>query len=195
MLASAASLGATLSLDLKLEALRARTLDASSSPDLRGFSMLFPLMTAYATLSGALLFLALCASLAATLHACHRARDSKACSFEPTASALGMGHGYQAVRPQTLRDAIPTLYDPKKPIPEGSVGDEKLDFGFGSADEEMGFADKGADMGSGVGVGGVSAGVAGKAEGEISGPLGLERPERVQQIRAARPWSEMPKRK
>lgn len=90
-----------------------------------------------------------------------------------------MGHGYQTVAPRMSRGAIPTLYDPLKPMPA------RLDRVVEDGDEEKGFADRGAAMGQrdsderGRTVG----------DGEISGPLGLQRPEEVVKLRPARPWS------
>lgn len=115
---------------------------------------------------------------------CQRARQKKNSSFEPTASALGMGHGYQAVAPRTQRGAIPTLYDPDKPAPglseppRSAVGKGfHADFKEETIrrDSALSHNEESDDK-------------------DISGPLGLEKPETVQQMRPARPWSEMPKR-
>jgi hypothetical protein len=95
-----------------------------------------------------------------------------------------MGHGYQAVVPPMPRETIPTLYDPKKPVP-GSPGQQPTE-------DETKLADAGAVMGrrdSGLSVASKESGIG------ISGPLGLEKPETVQQMRPARPWSEMPKKR
>ena len=57
------------------------------------------------------------------VQAIHRIRDSKACSFEPTGSSLGIGHGYQ----------VPTMHDSwVEPSP---------------GDEEKGLVGAGAQMG------------------------------------------------
>lgn len=185
MLATAASFGATLSLTMKLTGLSMGppSLDPSSSPDLSTFAMLVPLSKGYAIAAGTTLFALLTTSLSALIQTCHRARDSKACSFEPTASALGMSHGYQAVAPRTSRGPVPTLYDPLKPMPREE----------GAGDEEKGFAARGAEMGRRDSV---VPKTSLESEGTgITGPLGLEAPAKVAQMRPARPWSEMPKRK
>ncbi|KAF2676353.1 hypothetical protein K458DRAFT_410567 [Lentithecium fluviatile CBS 122367] len=181
MLTMGAAFGATLSLTLKLGT---PELVTAPAPDLKSFGMLLPLSKGYAIAAGAGLMLLLMTSMSAIIQTCHRARDSRACSFEPTASALGMGHGYQAELPKKSRGPIPTLYDPNMPLPDvdpQTKGDE----------EEKGLAAAAADMGRRD-----SVQIVGSAEDkEISGPLGLQRPEDVAHIRPARPWSEMPKRR
>lgn len=82
------------------------------------------------------------------------------------------------------RTTIPTLYDPGKPIPEASAQPQR--------EEEKGFANSGAEMGrrdSGL------SDSSKESEKKISGPLSLEKPATVQQMRPARPWSEAPKRR
>jgi hypothetical protein len=123
-------------------------------------------------------------SLSALIVACRQAHAKNSCSFEPTASGLGMSHEYQVPKPSTERNRIPTLYDPQKPLPETRARsplqeDEK---GLVGEAAEVGRRDSEAreeDIG----------------DQAISGPLGLQKPEVVQQMRPARPWSEMPKRK
>lgn len=181
-LAMTAAFASTLTLALNLTPYDTPLLSTSNSADLTSFHMLLALTKGYAIAAGTGAFVLLCTSASALIHTCHRARNAKPCSFEPTASALGMGHGYQAVVPRTSRGPVPTLYDPQKPIPAELVQMQ------GGNDEEKGFANAGAEMGRRESVA--------RSEGEgISGPLGLKRPEEVAQMRPARPWSEMPKRR
>ncbi|KAF2661777.1 hypothetical protein K491DRAFT_710610 [Lophiostoma macrostomum CBS 122681] len=189
MLAMTAAFVGPLTLAIKMMPVCAN-LPTSTSRDLTTFSMVCPLTTAYTVAGGVGSFLLAITSLAALISACSQARNQKVCSFEPTASTLGMTHGYQAVIPPQSRSTIPTLYDPRKPEP-GS--DDKSPRGS----EEVGLAVSGEEMGMAVarrdsGLSTKSGDSAGAAE--ISGPLGLEKPEVVAQMRPARPWSEMPKR-
>jgi len=126
-----------------------------------------------------------CTCMIAVVDACQRARQKKSCSFEPTASALGMGHGYQAVAPPLQRSTIPTIYDPAKlppgaPEPSPSAGEKQF---TDTSKEEMSRRDSGlSDTDE-------------KDDKDISGPLSLQKPETVQQMRPARPWSEMPQKR
>ncbi|KAF2267488.1 hypothetical protein CC78DRAFT_541720 [Lojkania enalia] len=182
MIVMGGAFAATLTLAIKL-APRCRDLDTASSPDLASFAMLCPLSTGYSIASGVGWFVLAITSTAATIAACHHRREQKACSFEPTASALGMSHGYQAVTPPMPRSTIPTMYDPSKPEPASPVKDP--------GEEEIGLAIAAAEMGK------VDLGIGLKdgEDHEISGPLSLKKPEEVRQMRPARPWSEAPKRK
>lgn len=94
-----------------------------------------------------------------------------------------MGHGYQAVVPTMSRTTIPTIYDPLKPVP----GTPRRPL----REDEIGLVKKGAVMGVRDSIEG---GPRRSMEAEISGPLGLQNPEVVKNIRPKRPWSEMPKR-
>lgn len=181
MLAMAATFGAALSLTLKFGS---PTLVTAPAPDLKTFSVLIPLSQAYAIAAGTGLFFLLTTWLTSIVQTCNRARDSKPCSFEPTASALGMGHGYQAEVPKQSRGPIPTLYDPDLPLPDFEKDTR------GSSDEEKSLAGDGAAMGRRD-----SANAEFVDDKEISGPLGLQKPEEVANMRPARPWSEMPKRR
>ncbi|KAF2445631.1 hypothetical protein P171DRAFT_512892 [Karstenula rhodostoma CBS 690.94] len=91
-LSLATAFAATLSLALKFPA----TLSNShSSADLASFAMLLPLSRGYAIGAGTGMFLSLTTTISFFIQTIHRVRDSKACSFEPTASGLGMSHEYQ----------------------------------------------------------------------------------------------------
>lgn len=96
-----------------------------------------------------------------------------------------MGHGYQAVAPRTTRGAIPTLYDPAKPVPDQSESPLSTVGKHFDAElkEDVVRRDSGLSH------------TEGNDDKDISGPLSLQKPEAVQQIRPARPWSEMPKRR
>jgi hypothetical protein len=178
MLAMGAAFGAALSLTLKLGS---PTLITAPAPDLRTFSILLPLSKAYAIAAGTGLLLLLITSMTSFVQTCNKARDSKPCSFEPTASGLGMGHGYQATLPKVSRGPIPTLYDPNMTLPDFEKEERN------SSDEEKGLVGAAVDMGRRD-----SANVA--DDQQISGPLGLKKPEDVAKMRPARPWSEMSKR-
>jgi hypothetical protein len=57
-------------------------------------------------------------SVNAMIHSCIKGRINETCSFEPTASALGIGQGNQAIQPPVTRSRPPTLYVPRKPMPK-----------------------------------------------------------------------------
>lgn len=181
MLAMGAAFGATLSLTLKIGT---PVLVTAPAPDLKTFSVLVPLSKSYAIAAGIGVFLLLTTWMTSVIQTCNRARDSKPCSFEPTASSLGMGHGYQARLPKKSRGPIPTLYDPTMSLPDFEKQERS------SSDEEKGLATAGADLGRRD-----SANSDLADDTQISGPLGLQRPEEVANMRPARPWSEMPKRR
>lgn len=187
MAAMATSFGTSLSFAFNLDAFSQNRLDASNSPELQTFVMLIPVSKGYVVAAGAGWFLLLIACIAAVISAINRARAKESCSFEPTASALGMAHGYQAVIPVTPRDRPPTMYDPRRPLrgePVASTGDEGK--GFASKGVEMGRRDSGlSEMGKDWG----------DVEKQITGPLNLEKPDKVLQIRPSRSWSEAPRRK
>lgn len=91
-LSMAAAFGATLSLTLGYPAALP---NPNGSSDLASIAMLLPLSRAYAIASGSGMFLGLTSTISFLVHTIHRVRDSKACSFEPTGSSLGMSHDYQ----------------------------------------------------------------------------------------------------
>jgi hypothetical protein len=127
-------------------------------------------------------FLLAVTALVALISVCTRSRAPESCSFEPTASALGMGHGYQAVVPTMLRENIPTIYDPLKPTP----GTPKRPL----REDEGGLLERGAMMGFRQSLEGEPRR---SMQAEISGPLGLMKPDAVKKMRSHRPWSEMPR--
>ena len=91
MCAMAAALGVSLSFNMSLETFSKTRLDTATSPDLTKFAMLVDLSRGYTIAAGAGWFLFLVTFITATIDACRRAREKESCSFEPTASALGMG--------------------------------------------------------------------------------------------------------
>ncbi|CAA9956920.1 hypothetical protein PTMSG1_00528 [Pyrenophora teres f. maculata] len=181
------ALGVSLSFTLDLDAFTKTRLEAGGQPDLLRWAVLVDLSRGYAIGAGAGWFLFLVTSITAVIAACCRLQERESCSFEPTASALGMGHGYAAVLPPQSRSRVPTMYDPQVPsdlkekiekLPErrntqrrDSVG-RNLEMGRSdtvvSQEGRISFEDK-----------------------EMSVPLTLERPERAQQWRPSRPWSEL----
>ncbi|CAO2653947.1 Nn.00g106800.m01.CDS01 [Neocucurbitaria sp. VM-36] len=188
MCAMATAFGTSLSLALSLIAFTEIRLDTAGSADLMNFAMLVPLSKGYAVAAGAGGFLVLVACITSTVDACSRAKAKESCSFEPTASALGMSHGYQAVIPDTPRDRVPTMYDPQRPAHTDSrkAPSEHDEMGFAKEGTEMGRRDSGlSEMGK----------VSYEVEKQITGPLDLDKPQRVLQIRPSRPWSEAPKRR
>ena len=179
MCAMAAALGVSLSFNMSLETFSKTRLDTATSPDLTKFAMLVDLSRGYTIAAGAGWFLFLVTFITATIDACRRAREKESCSFEPTASALGMGHGYAAVVPPPSRSRVPTMYDPRIP----STLFEQNAYGRASVgkDIEMGRADSVLSQ---------EGRISYEFEKEISGPLSLEKPSKVQQMRPSRPWSE-----
>ncbi|KAB2104322.1 hypothetical protein AG0111_0g7500 [Alternaria gaisen] len=179
MCAMAAALGVSLSFNMSLETFSKTRLDTATSPDLTKFAMLVDLSRGYTIAAGAGWFLFLVTFITATIDACRRAREKESCSFEPTASALGMGHGYAAVVPPPSRSRVPTMYDPRIP----STLFEQNAHGRASVgkDIEMGRADSVLSQ---------EGRISYEFEKEISGPLSLEKPSKVQQMRPSRPWSE-----
>lgn len=179
--------GTSLSFVLSLNTFSKNYIDTFNSPELANFAMLMPLSKGYVLAAGIGWLLILIACIVATADACKRARAKESCSFEPTASALGMAHGYQAVIPNTPRDRVPTMYDPRMPLraePESPKTDEEKSFAkegsqMGRRDSAMSEIERASmDMGK-----------------EITGPLSLEKPQTVLQIRPSRPWSEVPKKR
>jgi hypothetical protein len=184
----ATSFGTALSFTLSLNSFDVTRLDASTSSNLMTFATLVDLSKGYTIAAGVggLLFLIACTM--ATANACARAREKESCSFEPTASALGMGHEYSAITvPPTSRSRVPTMYDPRLPLrfdendkPERTGAQEKESM---SKDVEMGRSDSLVSE---------EGRMSFESEKEITGPPSLEKPGMVLQIRPSRPWSELP---
>ncbi|CAI6335379.1 unnamed protein product [Periconia digitata] len=161
-------------------------LSTSTSRALKSFSAMPPFSQTYTIASGSAGLLLLTTTIASTIQIVQNNRSTKACSFEPTASTLGMSHGYQASAPLTdaspassVYGEVPGMYDPLRPAPVAMM------------DEEKGLIGGAADMGGRYSRESDRSGV----DAGISGPLGLRRPEEAVMARPARPWSEMPKQR
>ncbi|KAH7118708.1 hypothetical protein B0J11DRAFT_492206 [Dendryphion nanum] len=185
MLGMAAAFAMSLVSTLKITPL-CDGLDTFSSPDLASFHRLCPISAGSTAAGGVGCGILLVTSISSLISACHRSRQQKACSFEPTVSALGMGREHVRINPPKARDNIPTIYDPRKPFPGTPARPKRGD--------EIGFTNVGATIDRRDS--GLSDTTIGEIEKElISGPLSLEKPDVVKHMRPARPWSEIPKRK
>jgi len=192
MCAMATAFGTSLSFALTMDSFTAKLLNTGNSSDLSMFTMLVALSKAYVVAAGTGLFLVLVAFIVATVDACNRIRAKETCSFEPTASALGMGHGHEAIAPMEVRSRVPTMYDPRTPFQEAQQGIiEEAD------EEEKDLAKAGGQTARRDSA--LSHDSKGSKEidmGIITGPLALMKPAEVLQTRPARPWSERsPKRR
>jgi hypothetical protein len=185
MSAMATAFGCTLSLALSLIAFTRDRLETADSADLTMFTMILPLSRGLVVTTGFGGFVLLTTTITAAVQACMGARDKESCSFEPTASALGMGHGYQAIVPPPMRSRPPTLYDPRKPLPK------QLD-GMPQTEEEMALAEEIAPPKRADSAMSESSRYSGDIAKEETWPLNAEKPQ-VLAIRPSRPWSEMPK--
>jgi hypothetical protein len=183
----AAAFAASLTLTVKLGPICA---SLATTPDLASFGLMCPADMGFSIAAGVGWLLIAITSITTLVHTC-RKRQQKVCSFEPTASSLGMRHDYLAVQPPASRDAIPTIYDPQKPMPADAKNEEEIGFVFDAAD--MGKRDSRSSVGTSEGERDAGYGDIGTA---ISGPLGLQNPAQQKMYRPAhRPWSEMPKKK
>ncbi|KAH8696971.1 hypothetical protein GQ44DRAFT_633618 [Phaeosphaeriaceae sp. PMI808] len=158
--------GCALSFTINLNAFDSTELDTSDSTDLTMFTMVISLCRGLVFTAGGGSFLLLNTTITSMVQACLRKRAKESCSFEPTASSLGMGHGYQAIVPPMPSSRPPTLYDPRKPLPK------QLDE-MPSTEEEEHLVEKISRVDSGL-------------ETEQTRPL---------QSRPSRPWSNMAKQK
>ncbi|KAH7091338.1 hypothetical protein FB567DRAFT_272314 [Paraphoma chrysanthemicola] len=186
MSAMAVAFGCLLSLAINLNAFGITRLETSGSADLTTFAMIIPLSRALVVTAGSGCIILLGTTITSMVQACMRMRSKESCSFEPTASALGMGYGYNALVPPVARSRPPTIYDPRKPMPntlermpetdeekalvEPIAGSRRVDSGISQSDDEH------IDF-----------------EKEETWPLNPKKSERVAPIRPARPWSEVPK--
>lgn len=187
MCALATAFATALGLALSLNNFSVGRLKTNTTTDLSKYAILVTLTKSYVILSGAACFIVLTTCITATADACGRARAKETCSFEPTASALGMGHSYPDIVPQVPRSRVPTMYDPGRNVNiSRNSGIMEVD------DDEKGLASNGGQVARRDS--GISEYVRDSAEfeKEIIGPLNLERPETVLQIRPPRPWSEAP---
>ena len=180
MCAMATAFGTSLSFDISLENFSGPRLDTATSPDLATFAMLVDLSRGYTIAAGAGWLLFLITFITATMDACRRAREKESCSFEPTASALGMGHDYAAVVPPPSRSRVPSMYDPRIPsmfIEQNAQGRQSV-----GKDVELGRADSLLSQ---------EGRISYAFDEQIFEPLSLEKTQKVQQMRPSRPWSEV----
>ena len=141
-----------LSLALSLSAFSPPSLPTLDSADLTSFTHLLPLSRGL-SLTAALILPPCFLALALTLHTLQQRRrerrDTRA--FEPTASALGMSHGFHALHPQprgaTLRQPIPTMYDAYRAFQKGPGA------GALRITKQVAFADEATWMSDGGGAG------------------------------------------
>jgi hypothetical protein len=172
----ATAFGTSLSFTYSVDAFSKKRLDTVDSSELMMFGMLVDLSRGYVISACAGWFLSLCACITATVEACSRARAKESCSFEPTASALGMGYGHAAIIPPEMRSRVPSIYDPQLPLddfsPKASHENEK---GLARKDLEMGRTDSVISEGG-------SMSFASKRNMTTS-------PEKALHVRPTKPWS------
>lgn len=179
--------GCTLSFALSMIAYTRMGLNTADSADLTMFTMILPLSRGLVVTTGIGSFILIATTITAMVQACMRASAKESCSFEPTASALGMGHGYQAlVPPMPSGSRPPTIYDPRKPLPKQLDGmpqtDEEMDLAVGVAQPKR--ADSAISRSSNYSV---------DKEKEETWPLNPEKSEQARNVRPSRPWSETKK--
>jgi hypothetical protein len=178
--------GVSLSFAYSLISFTRTRLETADSADLTMFSMIIPLSCGLVFTTGIGSFILLATTITAMVEACMRARAKESCSFEPTASALGMGYDYQAIVPPVQSSRPPTMYDPRKPLPK------QLD-GMPQTEEEenlaVGIVEK-KRVDSTLSATSVYSEDMDKQE---TAPLvNPEKSQKVLQIRPSRPWSSMP---
>jgi hypothetical protein len=117
MTSLAIAFGCALSWALELGTFSTTRLETTDT-DLQAFTMIMPLSQGLVISAGAGSLILLITVITSMVQACLRARAKEASSFEPTASALGMGHEYQAIVPPVASSRPPSMYDPRKPLPK-----------------------------------------------------------------------------
>ncbi|EMD97365.1 hypothetical protein COCC4DRAFT_197545 [Bipolaris maydis ATCC 48331] len=188
MCAMGAAVGISLSFALSVNAFGERVLDISASPELRRLAMLVDLSMIHFIAAGAGWLLFLIAFISATVDACRRAREKESCSFEPTASALGISHGYATTFPPQSPYRMPSIYDQEAALNANDATASA--WNISQAKESVG-RDPGMSSAESI-VSQEGRLSIGSEMSSISGPLGLQKPERVQPARPARPsrpWS------
>jgi hypothetical protein len=187
MSAMITAFGCILSFTLSLISFSRMRLETADSADLTMFTMILPLSRGLVVATGTGSFILLASTITSMIQACMRAQAKESCSFEPTASALGMGHGYQAIVPPPARSRPPTMYDPRKPLPkqldEMPQTEEEKDLAIEIAPTKR--ADSALSQSSIYSV---------NPEKEETWPLNPEKGQ-VLAIRPSRPWSQMPQKK
>ncbi|EDU41391.1 hypothetical protein PtrSN002B_001761 [Pyrenophora tritici-repentis] len=183
MCAMGAALGVSLSFTMDLDAFTKTRLEAGGQPDLLRWAVLVDLSRGHAIGAGAGWFLLLVTSITAVIAACCRLQERESCSFEPTASALGMGYGYAAVLPPQSRSRVPTMYVPN----DLTEKTEKMP----KRQQRRDSVGRNLEMGRSDTVVSQEGRISFEDDKEMSVPLTLERPEKAQQWRPSRPWSEL----
>ncbi|KAF2031016.1 hypothetical protein EK21DRAFT_111466 [Setomelanomma holmii] len=184
----AIAFGCLVSFAISLNTFTTTRLEPSASADLTMFALILPLSKGLVVAAGIGCFILVCTTITAMVQACLCAREKESCSFEPTASALGMGHSYTALVPPIPRSRPPTIYDPQKPMPKHLEA-------MPETDEEIYLADPIAKVGR------MDSGLSDKSHGHIDSekeetwPLNPAKSQRTVPIRPSRPWSEAPKQK
>lgn len=193
MCAMFTTFGAVLSFVFSLSTFFTNRLNAASSSDLAMFTTIIPLSKAYIVTAGAAASLIMTTFIISIVDACNRARVKASCSFEPSASALGMDYGQSAITPMAVRSRVPTMYLPGNARYESQKGAiEDID------DEEKGFAKEIGPMGrNDSALSNHTTASQQEIERQITGPVSLQKPEDTLIVRPARPWSEprSPKRR
>jgi hypothetical protein len=161
-------------------------LETADSADLTMFSMILPISRGLVVTTGTGGFVLLTTTISAIIQACMRARAKESCSFEPTASSLGMGYEYQAIVPPVESSRPPTMYDPRKPLPK------QLD-GMPQTEEEKDLAVEIPELKRTESIRSATSIYSDDMEKQETWPLNPETSAKVLQIRPSRPWSSMPK--
>jgi hypothetical protein len=186
MCAMTTAFGCTLSFALSLISFSRMRLETADSADLTMFSMILPIGRGLVVTTGTGSFILLTTTISAIVQACMRARAKESCSFEPTASSLGMDYGYQAIVPPVESSRPPTMYDPRKPLPK------QLD-GMPQTEEEKDLAVEVPVMKRVDSMRSATSIYSDDMEKQETWPLNPETSAKVLQIRPSRPWSSMPK--
>lgn len=187
--AMATAFGASLSTVYSIIDFFDNRLNAGSSSDLTIFATAVPISMSYLVVAITGGFLALVAFVVSIVDTCNRARAKESCSFEPSASSLGMGYSQEAIMPIEVRSRVPTMYLPNKPqhmSHEGIIEDQEKGFA-----KEVGYMPRSDSAFSTYSEGSE------EIERQIVGPLDIMRPKDTLIVRPARPWSEprSPKRR
>lgn len=190
MCAMGVALGISLSFALNLDAFGERTLDASASPELRTFAILVDLSLVSTVTAGTGWALFLITFIMATVDGCRRAREKESCSFEPTASALGMAHGYSSMVSSSVHSRPSSLYDPEVPLNR----DDATATAWNSFQKKES-AERNLEMGHTETILSQEGRMSVGSQSSISGLSTIQKPERSQQARPSRPWSEAPNKK
>lgn len=185
-----AAVGISLSFALDLDAFGKRTLDTSASPELGAFAVLVDLILVYTVVAGTAWILFLITFIMGAVDACRRAKEKESCSFEPTASGLGMVHGYSTAVPPSVHSRPPSLYDPEMPLNQDDAtaaawnGSQQKD----SAGRSLEMSRTGTIMSE-------EARLSIGSQSSVSGSSIIQKPERSHEARPSRPWSEAPSKK